>query len=119
MIHLIIFLVMAALFWIMTILCMKVDWILVNGVNMLPKEDRLKYKEKHDMRAMNKFIAKRIFMPLAIMSTVVAPVEFLNKEWIETAWFGAFLVIIIVAPLVLVFSALPKILGKTFEKSKD
>jgi len=119
MIGLIAFLVFAffaLLSWIMTAVCMKVDWIFVSGVNLLPKADRQKYKEKHDMRAMNRFIGKRIFMPLAVLFTIIAPISYVDAEWMQSAWFGVLLVIVVIATLVMIFTALPKILGNKFEK---
>jgi len=116
MIGLIAFLVFALLSWIMTAVCMKVDWIFVSGVNLLPKADRQKYKEKHDMRAMNRFIGKRKFMPLAVLFTIVAPISYVDAEWMQSAWFGVLLAFVVIAAIVMIFTAMPKILGNKFEK---
>ena len=118
MIGIIILLPIAMFFGAMTAFCLKgVDWILISGVNMLPKEDKQKFKEKHDMIAMNRLIGKRIFLPLTILCLAcVLVLIFGIPEWMQSAWFGAVIVVAIIAALVLVFSALPKILGNHFEK---
>jgi len=109
--------VLCLFFWIMTILCFKTDWIFVSGVNMLPKEDKIKYKETHDMKAMNCFIAKRVFLPLAIASTI-SPliILFEDAEWVQSTWFGILITLVIIALVVSIFSIIPKILGTKFEK---
>ena len=118
MIEFIIFLIFTAFFWFMTIVTLKgVDWILLSGVNILPKEERRKYKEKHDMIAMNRFIGKRIFLPVSVAGTVFMPPLILGAEFVHSAWFVIPLVIAVVAMLLLIFSALPKILGSAFEKT--
>ena len=74
--------------WALTFFTLKgVDWILVSGINTLPKEDRQKYKEKHNMIEMNRYAGKRIFFPFAIFTLIVAPlvlsVTIFNAEWLE------------------------------------
>jgi hypothetical protein len=105
----------------MTIFCLRgVDWILISGVNTLPKEDRRKFKERHDMIAMNKFIGKRVFLPATILCLGFMPFFFFEShEWMQSAWFGAVIIAVVIAALVPVFSALPKILGSHFEKKTD
>ena len=98
---------------IMTVFCLKgVDWVLISGVNMLPKEERQKFKEKHDMIAMNKFIGKRVFFPTTVLCLACVPLVVFDIP----DWFDAMIVVAVIAVLVYVFSALPKILGDHFAR---
>jgi hypothetical protein len=101
----------------MTILCFKTDWIFVSGVNMLPKADRKKYKEKHDMRAMNCFIGKRVFLPLSIACTI-SPlfIVFEDTELMKSTWVGILITVAIFAFTASIFYAVAKILGGKFER---
>ena len=59
--------------WLLTIKCLKgCDWILVNGPNTMPKADKVKYKEQHDMVGLNRYIGKTILMPMSIIFSLVA-----------------------------------------------
>ena len=123
MIGLIITFVLGLFFVIMFSFCLKgVDWILISGPNMLPKEDRQKYKDKHDMVALNRFIGKRVFLPSAVscfaFSAIVSLVTFSDAEWVQSTWFAVIIVIVVIAFFVLVGSALPKIFGNHFEVDK-
>jgi len=111
--------VLSIFFWIMTILCFKTDWIFVSGVNMMPKADRVTYKEKHDMKAMNHYIGKRVFLPLAIACTI-SPILIIFEDaaWVKSTWFGILLTLVILALTVSIFSIVPKILGTKFEKNE-
>ena len=103
---------------IMTVFCLKgVDRVLISGAGTLPKKERQKFKEKHDMIAMNKFIGRRVFLPLTVLNLAFLPfMAFNTPGWMQSAWFGAVMIVAIIAALVPVFSALPKILGNHFEK---
>ena len=125
MIWVVLYCVMCLFFWIMTFFTLKgVDWILISGVNTLPKEDRLKFKEKHDMAGMNRYAGKRIFLPVSIWVSIFAPLFFslmiFDSDWLQSTWYGTAYGIAIavctVVVLVFVFSALPKITGNHFEK---
>jgi len=125
MIWVVLYSIFGLLSWIMTVFTLKgVDWILISGVNTLPKEDRLKFKEKHDMVGMNRFAGKRIFLPLSIWMSIFAPLffslMFFDSYWLQYTWYGTgygiMIAICSVAMLVSVFSALPKIMGNNFEK---
>jgi hypothetical protein len=100
--------------WSMTFFTIKgVDWIIVSGPNMLPKEERQAYKEKHDMIAMNRFIGKRILLPLSVWGSVLIPSIFLSPEF--TAYY-IFIGAVAGIAMVLIFSAVPKLFGNHFEK---
>jgi len=125
MIWLILYGVSTLLCWIFTAFTLRgVDWILISGVNMLPKEDKQKYKEKHNMVEMNRYIAKKTLLPVSIWLLIFAPFMFsqffFNAEWIETTWYGVgYIIIVIISAIIMsisIFSAMPKILGNTFEK---
>ena len=108
-------LIISLLCWAMTVICLRgVDWILISGVNTLPKAERQKYKEKHDMVAMNKFIGKKVFLPLAIICTITAVVILLDAPWMQTPWFAAVIIVACVALLAITFWAAAKIFGGNF-----
>ncbi|MCL2198551.1 MAG: DUF3784 domain-containing protein [Defluviitaleaceae bacterium] len=109
--------VLGVFLWVLTIAALKgVDWIFISGVSTLPKEDRQKYKEKHDMPAMNKYIGKRVFLPSAVFVTASIPIMLFPEIFEQALWLAAVIVIACIALLVSIFSALPKILGGHFEK---
>jgi len=89
---------------------------------MLPKEERQKYKDKHDMVALNRFIGKRVFLPSATsclaISAIVCLDAFTDAEWVKSTWFAVFTIIVVIAFFVFVGSALPKIFGNHFEVDK-
>jgi hypothetical protein len=125
MIWVVLYCILGLLSWVITAFLLKgVDWILISGVSTLPKEDRLKFKEKHDMVGMNRYAGKRIFLPVSIWATVFAPMfislMLFGSEWLQSAWYGTAYAIVIaicsVALLISIFSALPKMLGNNFEK---
>jgi hypothetical protein len=116
MVGTIILVIFALFFWIMTIICMNVDWVMINGVNILPKEERQKFKEKHDMRAMNKFIGNRVFLPLAVLLSALTPLIAFEPVWAQSNWVGIVILVAIVAVVIYIVSAVPKILGNKFEK---
>jgi hypothetical protein len=91
------------------------DWILLSGVNTLPKEDRDEYRATHDMIGMNKLAGRRIFRPMAVVSALVLFVNLFGL-WSDSAAFGVAILVVTVILLTSVFSALPRILGTEFEK---
>ena len=106
--------------WILTAFTLKgVDWILISGVNTLPKEEKRKFKEKYDVVAMNKYAGKNIFLPTAVLCTLIVLLIFLGAEWKQSApvLFAVIMTVISVALivyLVYLFRATFKILD--FEK---
>jgi uncharacterized membrane protein YphA (DoxX/SURF4 family) len=91
------------------------DWILLSGVNTLPKSDRDEYRSKHDMVGMNRYIGRRVLLPTAIFSLLCSPLlifGFFPEALIFR--YGFFMVTI--AYIFAVFSSLPKVLGTDFEK---
>jgi hypothetical protein len=124
-IWLILYGVLSVFLFVMTAYTLKgVDWIIIIGVNTLPKADKQKFKEKHNMVEMNKYAGKRIFLPFSIWALVFAPlilsITLFNAEWMESTWYGTGYGIMIgifsIIVLISTFSALPKILGNAFEK---
>jgi len=98
-------------FWILTIFTFKgVDWILINGVNMSSKEEKQKFKEKHDMITMNRYIGKQVFLPIAVLFSLIVPLILFDAEWMQSAWFGVVILFAIIAFLVLLVRAALKIL---------
>ena len=118
MIGAVICLVLGLFCWAMTIICLNVDWVMISGVNMLPKDERLKFKEKHDMRAMNKYIGKRMFLPSAIFCSIFTPIIFFEPAWVQSTWAGVVIFFACIVFIVYIISAVPKILGNKFEKDK-
>jgi hypothetical protein len=125
MVWVVLYSVLGLFSWIITFFTLRgVDWILISGVNTLPKEDRLKFKEKHDMVGMNRYAGKRIFLPVSLWVSIFAPLFFslmlFDSDWLQSTWYGTFYGIVIaicsIIVLVSIFSALPKITGNNFEK---
>jgi len=113
MIAIVILSVVSLFFWILTAFTLKgVDWILINGVNVLPKEDKQKFKEKYDIIAMNKHIGKRVFLPLAILCALIVPLIFFDAEWMQSqpVLFGIIIVVLSIAFLVYLVRATLKVL---------
>ena len=107
--------VLGLIFWILTIFTLRgVDWVLISGVTTLSKGERQKFKEKNNMTEMNRYIGKRVFLPIALMLSIIAPLM-LNANWMQSTWFGIVIFIVVIVVLVSIFSAIPKILGTTFE----
>ena len=116
MIGIIICALLGSFFLIMTAICLNVDWNMISGVNMLPKEERQKFKEKHDMRAMNRYIGKRIFFPLAVLCSILAPILLLEFELMQSTVVGIVFFVAVVAFIVYIVSTASKVLGNKFEK---
>jgi len=117
MIELIILSFATVCFWAITIKCLVgCDWIMINGPNMLPKEDKIKFKAQHDMIGMNKYIGKTVLLSAAIlfsMTTVfVALYTQTDFTWVRSGWFVAPFVIVALALGVRMFVAVPTIMGK-------
>jgi len=95
-----------------------VDWILINGVNVLPKEDKQKFKEKYDMISMNKFIGTRMFLPLAVLCSFIVPLIIFEFEWLQAqqVLFGILIFILSFGLLVHLVRVMLKILD--FDKWK-
>jgi len=105
--------VFSLFFWILTVLTLKgVDWILINGVNILPKEDKKKFKEQYDVIAMNKYVGKNIFLPTAILFSLIVPLVLLDTEWMQSkpVLFGIIIIIVSIAYIVYLVRATLKIL---------
>ena len=112
----IIFIILVLFFGIMTFFCFRgVDWVMLNG--MIFKADRDKYRQKHDMIAMNRFIGKRIFLPNTILLLTLLPMLF---DWPEghimTTIVPMLFFIVAIIVIVSTFFAIPKIFGTHFEK---
>jgi len=121
MILFVVYMIFSGFFWVMTAATLRgVDWILISGPNLMPKEDRLKFKEKHDMVGMNRYIGRRVLLPITIWSVVSAPSIFMRAvlalEAPEPTVYIALITICTLFVMVSVFSALPKIWGNRFEK---
>jgi len=112
----IIFLPIIIFLAVMTFFCLKgVDWVLISGI--FSREERKKFKAKHDMIAMNRFIGKRVFLPGAIYTAAMFPL-FFDMPWMQSEWLGAVILWATFVVMGLVFSAVPKILGTHFEKKE-
>jgi len=121
MIELIVLSFVAACFWAITIKCLVgCDWILINGPNTLPKDEKIKFKAKHDMISLNKFIGKTVLMSAAILFTLIAVFVALYTQtdltWVSSVWLVWPFVIVCIALGVRMFVAVPKIMGTKFEK---
>jgi energy-converting hydrogenase Eha subunit H len=113
----ILLLVLALLLWAAAIKCIiGCDWILVSGVNTLPKEEKQKYKEQHDMVAMNRYIGKRMLLPMAVVCSLYAAVMLIDTDLFRTVWFGTVIFVTTVAAMGLCFSAVVKVMGDMFKK---
>ncbi|MCL1996277.1 MAG: hypothetical protein FWG63_08730 [Defluviitaleaceae bacterium] len=69
----------AAFSWFFAIACLKgCNWVLVTGYSIADKETKQKYREKNDVPAMNKYIGKTIFLPLAIVMTFFTVISLID-----------------------------------------
>jgi len=116
MIGIFVLLTISLFFGILAVFCLKgVDWVLINGVNTLSKEEQQEFKDKYDMIAMNRYIGKRILLPLALLCLIYVPIiAFETLDWMQSAWFGILVIVVSIGGVVVLCSALPKILN--FEK---
>ena len=104
------------LFWTLTAVCLKgCDWIFISGVNIMRKEDRIKFKQQHNMVEMNKYIGKMIFLPTAAyISFILFFLPYSLHR--DSQLFVVLLLIFTFAYTIRIFTALPKILGTYFAK---
>jgi len=121
MIELIILSFIAVCFWATTIKCfVGCDWILINGANAMPKEDKIKFKAQHDMIGLNKYIGKTVLLSAAVLFSLVSIFVALYTQtdftWVRSVWFVLLFVIVCIALAVRMAVAVPKILGTQFKK---
>jgi hypothetical protein len=98
--------------WFLTYICLRgkgCNAFLVSGYTTLNKADRAVYKAKYDVVAMNRFFAKRGFLPLAVAMTLYVPGPFLS-----VGWYAAVSVIAALAAFVSAAVAAVTILGNKF-----
>jgi ABC-type Na+ efflux pump permease subunit len=108
----IILLIAAFLLWAGCIRCLTgTEVILISGVGTLPRAERQKYRERHDMKAMNKDIGKRVLLPLSVALSLAAPLVYLNAPWMRSAWFGAAVAAVSLAVMGYVAYGAVKVLG--------
>jgi len=120
MIIMLIGLIVGLFFGVLGVICLRgVDWILINGQNMMSKEDKQKFKAKHDMIAMNRFIGKRVLLPIAAFFIAGVLFAFIHLQfepvWMQSSWIAVPILAAVVYVLYVTFSALPKVLGSHFE----
>ena len=120
MVGLIIGLVAGVALGVLGIKCLRgVDWIFISGWTIMPKEDKQKFKKKHDMVAMNRLIGKRVFIPIAVFCVLGGVFSFLYTQfdpvWMQSSWLAIPILAVVIGVFVPVFSALPKVLGTHFE----
>jgi len=99
--------------WAMVYVCLRekgCNVFMVSGYLTLPKEDRVKYKAKFDVVAMNRYAGKWVYLPLAVTLTLMIPVPVYHA-----AWYGIILGTGAVITLALCFKALPGLIGTKFE----
>ena len=108
--------VISILFWVIGIICIKgCNVILVSGANLMPKEDRKKYKEKHDIIAMNRYIGKVIILPLAALCSFMSVTMITEFAWMESNWFAGITIAAVIGIIALCFYGAVQILGSRFE----
>jgi len=102
----------------MTIVCLRkkgCNWFMVSGYLALPKDEKKKYKAKYDVVALNRYIAKMIYLPFSFWLMIMLPMAF-NAPFAEDTWYGALIAISGMGVLITCFVAVPNILGTRFEK---
>ena len=107
--------------WGMTYITLRkkgCNWFMVSGYIALPKEDRVKYKAKFDVVAMNRYCGKFMYFPLSVMHTLMVPLV-LGLPWAMSAWYGAIVGILAIPTLVGCFKAVLGTLGDKFEKKSE
>jgi len=117
MIEFVILLVLSLALWAAAIICMKgCNRMLISGYAMLPKEEREKLKEQYDIIAMNKYIGKTIFLPLAVVFMIIVVMICLEAAWMQSPWFGALIAIAAFAVLARCAYSAIQIFGDRFKK---
>ena len=102
--------IVAVCLWLLTIKCMRgCDWILISGPNIMPKEDKIKYKQQHDMIRMNKYLGKMVFIPASIITSMFVIAFALN--WDIADWIIGLSAVIMLVLSVPIFIAVFKISG--------
>jgi len=103
----------------MTFVCLRkkgCDWFMVSGYLILPTDEKKKYKARYDVVALNRYIAKMIYLPLSFLLMIMLPMAF-NAPFTDEGWYGALIAVSGMGVLITSFAAIPKILGTRFEKN--
>jgi hypothetical protein len=105
------------LLWGMSFICMRgCSWILISGTNMLSKEEKQTFREKHDIVAMNRYIGKIIFLPLALYLTAIFFITEYEPAWADSTWFFSVNIISVLVVLGFCFYGVSQVLGRRFER---
>ena len=107
--------------WGMTYLTLRkkgCNWFMVSGYLTLPKKEKVKYKAKFDVVAMNRYSGKFMYFPMSVMLTLMMPVV-LELPWGLSTWYGTTLAILSILVVISCFKALWGIIGDRFEKKGE
>ena len=101
--------------WILGFICLRgLNKVLLN---FLYKEDRDKFKEQHDVIAMNRYISKTILFPSAILMTVTTVLIFFrNSFFMKSVAFGVVFAVAAVVTVGYCLYAVVQISGDRFKK---
>jgi len=118
MVWFVLLLISSLLGWGMVFICLRksgCNWVMISGIY---GEEKQKYRDKHDVVALNRYAGKSILLPTAIMITMTLPMP-LDFAWSTSAWYGILIGICAVASMVRIFIAIPQMLGTRFEKNHN
>ena len=103
--------------WAMTIICLRgCGWILISGYSLLPKEDKDKFRQKYDVISMNKYLGKTVFMPLAIICSIISLQILFEPAWMDSGWYTTVLIIVVFVTVGSCLYAATQVLGDKFKK---
>jgi threonine/homoserine/homoserine lactone efflux protein len=109
--------VCAVMLWVFTYFFIKgVDWIMISGVSTLPKEEKERYRKKHDVTAMNRYTGKMMLLPMAIIFTVGMVFRYVPLEagWMDSWWFSTIIIVALLGFLGWCFYVISQVLGNRF-----
>lgn len=99
--------IVTAILWVATVFfLLGYGENLIAGYNTLSKEEKLKYKEKNNVAARNKYLGKTILLPMSLLFSIILLTDFLGitevvsgygvVNTIGPPWFTVLLVLVII-----------------------
>ena len=107
--------VLGLFLWIFGIICcIGLDTCLISGYWW--KKERAKFKKEYDCIAMNRYLSRTMFFPLAGIITVCAVLLYFKFPFSRTTAFGVIITVAIFAVVGLCFYSATQILGDRFKR---
>ena len=103
--------------WAMAIICIRgCNWILISGYSLLPKKEKDKFRQKYDVISMNKYLGKTVFMPLAVICSIISFQILFEPAWMNSGWYTTVLIVAVFVAVGSCFYAVVQVLGDRFKK---